>query len=107
MNDYGVLQECTDCSAVIIPQSYMKTVVCQVCPTSILKKQAESVDRSERYFIIKQGELKCEDCWLQVVFAERVKQVQAAHREAERSDAWELPEQYQYYCVSCTAVTSW
>ena len=28
INDYGVLKECHKCSCVVIPQSFMKTVVC-------------------------------------------------------------------------------
>mmetsp|Transcript_30771 Transcript_30771/g.38077 ORF Transcript_30771/g.38077 Transcript_30771/m.38077 type:complete len:109 (-) Transcript_30771:600-926(-) len=67
----------------------------------------ESSGRDGKYFIIKQGEMKCEDCWLQVIFAERVAEMKAERREAQRSGAWQLPDSYAYFCVTCKKVTDW
>ena len=38
MNDFGVLQECRECHAICLPQSYLKTVICESCPSSALQR---------------------------------------------------------------------
>ena len=48
----------------------------------------EGQSREGKFFIIRQGEMKCEDCWLQIVFAEKVKEMKAEQRRAERGVGW-------------------
>lgn len=71
MNDYGVLQECDECRTICFPQTYLKTVICESCPISVLESQ-QAYDRESKVFLLRDGELKCEECWLQTIFAEKV-----------------------------------
>ena len=64
LNDFGAIKECNDCHAVSMPQSYVKTVECQSCPASMLKQKANEGSREGKFFLVYQGEMKCEECWL-------------------------------------------
>ena len=105
MNDFGVLQECTECESVCMPQSYVKTVVCSSCPPGVLKRMADNDERSEKFFMIRQSELKCEECWLQIIFSKKVSQMTEEVRVAQ--SGWELPDEYSYFCITCNKVTDW
>ena len=109
MKDHGVLQECTECDTVCLPQSLLPAVVCGSCPPISLQRQAEQEERSHKFFLIRHGELKCEDCSLQSVFAERVAKLQEDQRTDahQQQQAWQLPDEYQYFCIKCRQVTNW
>ena len=54
MKDYGVLQECLECRSICLPQSYLKTVLCQSCPANALREQAAAdVSRDNKFFFIR------------------------------------------------------
>ena len=82
--DFGVTQECTNCNTLCFQQSYLKTVKCGNCPVTALKEQAEEADggRADKVFLLKDGDIKCEECWLQNIFQDMVNKAKRDQREA-------------------------
>ena len=88
-----------------MPQTLLKTTECGSCLPTELARQARENEREHKSFIIRQSELKCEECWLQVIFSSKMSELQEERKQSEQ--AWQLPEDYSYFCITCKQVTNW